>query len=104
MVNNNYKHLDKMVNSINSFYHHNPELSKETQLFIISNEKELHFDPVLLHPDANYALVNNLSYNYEKLNRVDNKDWPVQIYFRYELFVNKSFQDFDNVLYLDCDT
>ena len=101
-VNNNEKYLDMMANSINSFYHFNPGLTSSVETVVLSQDNGLNLSKVKDGVPLKVVVMDNKNhpgFTQNKLTRFRNNC----LTYRYELF-GKMFSDYDNVLYLDCDT
>lgn len=99
-VNDNQNYVEKMVNSINSFAYHNPELLDSLVVYIFTDAENL--DLSLIDACVKYEVVDEFSYDYSSM--YINGYWSWHMYLRWEMFNNPIFRDYDNVLYLDCDT
>ena len=55
-----------------------------------------------MNPKANHKILSETTYDYSKLQKV----WRLTkyAYYRWEIFGNPLFRDYDNVLYVDVDT
>ena len=92
-----------MINSINSFAHHNQKLLGEITVYIITDSR---IGLNLKHMDnrINCHVINDLHYDYSKLRTGYRKNWSFHVYLRWEIFSNSIFWDIDNLLYMDNDT
>ena len=52
--------------------------------------------------DINITIVDNIQYNYHSF--FENRNTTTYSYFRFDIFANPIFQDFDNLMYIDVDT
>lgn len=105
-VNGNQKYVDNMVNSINSFYaNNNLELLKTIHPFILTDFAALDLSKVARGIPA--KVVDTFSFDYSNVRFKTENDmlrFTKSAYYRWEIFNNPLFKEFDNVLYLDCDT
>ena len=69
-------------------------------LYIISNDKTI--DLSMLHDGIKPNIVNELSYDYNDL--FHDGRLPECVYYRWEIFNNSIFSEYDKILYLDVDT
>ena len=98
-----------MVNSINSFYANNPKSLTDTITVFILTDKKEGLDLSKLNPNVKGDVIvieeSEFSYDYSTLNQnLLNPHITYHTYFRFEVFVNPIFNEYDNLLYLDCDT
>lgn len=94
------KFIDMMANSINSFAVHNPSLKDKVGIYVITDVQNL--DTSKVTKDINITIVDNIQYNYHSF--FENRNLTTYAYFRFDIFTNPVFQDFDNLMYLDVDT
>ena len=104
-VNGNQHYVDCVVNSINSFFENNKkELTDTVHVFIFCPVNGINLS--YLNPNVKYTIVNKFTYNYFDIKLTDEQiSWlSYASLFRFEIFHNPIFLEFDNVLYLDSDT
>lgn len=100
-VNDNQTYVDCMVNSINSICVNSKDILDRTCFFVITDKD---IDLSRLRPEAasRTRTLAEMSYDYSS--------FPIKsrhtkyTFFRYEMFVNPIFHQFDHLLYLDVDT
>ena len=100
-VNDNQTYVDCMVNSINSICVNSREILDGTCFFVITDKN---IDLSRLRPEAasRTRILADLSYDYGSFPMRSRH--TKYTFFRYEIFGNPIFRQFDNVLYLDVDT
>lgn len=104
-VDGNEKYVDCMVNSINSFCATNPSLVESTPIFVLAKSQiSLNGIDKRVKPQV----ISSLSCDYSKIKHMDEYGFKrfggEACFYKFEIFKNKAFRKFDNVLYLDCDT
>lgn len=100
VMNNDERTLEKGVNSINSFYHFNKGLGCD--LIILTDDKNLPLEN-LSDECPKPIVVTDMNYDYASL-KVSKKRFRKYLFFKSEIFANDVFDDYDNLLLVDCDT
>ena len=105
-VDGSQRYIEFMVNSINSFHENNPDwLVDSIDTIVLSNVPNLELPG--LHPRCRPKVV-PVEFDYASRLRERNKNYLNRFtdaaMFRCELFRRQDFHDYDNILYLDCDT
>lgn len=100
-VNNNKPYVDKTINSIDSFFHFNPELKESVEVVVIVDDKSI--DMRGLASGIKCTLVDKMVFDYSSLEYA-NRRAPLTTMYRLEAFANPIFDDFDVLLSLDGDT
>lgn len=101
VVNDDNHQLDMMMNSINSFCFHNPDLIDKTDIIILTDRK-ITLDRLNKIALDRIRIISGFSYDYSRLPMKQRHTH--YSYVRYEIFANKTFLDYDVVLYADTDT
>lgn len=102
-VDENKDYQEKMVNSINSFAFHNKDIMEDIKVYVITTDDKLALDG-RLNPVVDFEIVRKFSFDYSTIKFNADHGPQSNKYIRWEMFNNPIFDDFDNVLYLDCDT
>ena len=105
-VNNNPIFISCMVNSINSIYANNShELLETIDLYILTTYQNIKLTQLNLIAKPNIVMVDYTKIIHDEIKKhASFKRFSEGTLLRFELFGNKTFHKYDNILYLDCDT
>lgn len=103
--NPNKEWMTKTVNSINSFFHFNPELKETTTAVLITDQgKGSEIDMSKTAPGIDTMVIDKLSYDYAGIGLThSNGTKKLPILYRFEPFANAAFDDCEVLLSMDGD-
>lgn len=97
VTNNEMSWIRRMVNAVNSVFFHCPDLIDAVHVYIIGSTSDI--DMTGINPKIKYTTIEAS----QECSSLWNNYFDRSVFYKFEMFVNKIFREYDNIIYLDSD-